>query len=415
MVDPYTLIALAAAGILVLLFAILLGQARLRERSVRLDTRIADQTLHSEATLKALAETREMLERRLGEDRERIETALSQQREAFDQRQFQALRTMLRTLQTGMGDVRKQVNEALIQNAELVGRRVDSLGAVVDRRLGDIGGHVTSRLAEGFEQTNATFADITARLALIDEAQRRISELSSNVVSLQEILADKRSRGAFGEVQLNALVRNVLPESAYSLQHTLENGTRADCVLFLPSPTGTVVIDAKFPLESFQRMRDDTLGAPARKAAEQRFKIDIRRHIQDISDKYIIPGETSEGALMFIPAEAVFAEIHAHHPQLVELAFRAKVWLASPTTLMAILTTARAVLKDEATRKQAHLIRGHIERLADDFQRFQGRMDKLARHIDLAHRDTQEIHASAQKISAQFQRIEQVEFDDSKV
>jgi DNA recombination protein RmuC len=410
--DPSSLFVLLAVLGLALLLAILVGQARLRERAVRLDTRIADQALHSEASLKALAETREMLERRLGEDRERIETALSQQRETFDQRQFQALRTMLRTLQMGMGDVRKQVNEALLQNAELVGRRVDSLGEVVDRRLGEIGGQVASRLAEGFEKTNATFVDITARLALIDEAQRKISDLSSNVISLQEILADKRSRGAFGEVQLSALIRNVLPESAYSFQHTLGNGNRADCVLFLPAPTGTVVIDAKFPLESFQLMRDDARPAEARKAAEQRFKVDIRRHVQDIAKKYLIPGETSDGALMFIPAEAVFAEIHAHHPQLVELAFRSRVWFASPSTLMAILTTARAVLKDEATREQVHLIRQHLDRLADDFKRFQGRMDNLSRHIGLAHQDTQEIQASAKKISRHFQRIENAELDN---
>jgi len=244
---------------------------------------------------------------------------------------------------------------------------------------------------------------------LIDEAQNKITELSSNVVSLQEVLSDKRSRGAFGEVQLNSLIRNVIPEQHFSLQHTLSNGKIADCALFLPEPTGTVIIDAKFPLESYRKMTDITLGEFDRKAAERQFKVDIKKHIKDISDKYLIDNETSDGAIMFIPAEAVFAEIHSHHADLVEYGNKRRVWLASPTTLMAILTTARAVIKDQATREQIHIIQAHLSELAGDFSRFRIRFDNLAKHIDQAAVDVKQIHTSAHKISTRFEKIEQVD------
>jgi DNA recombination protein RmuC len=253
---------------------------------------------------------------------------------------------------------------------------------------------------------------VLTHLTRIDEAQKKITELSSNVVSLEEVLADKRSRGAFGEVQLSALVRNVMPESGFALQHTLSNGRRADCVLFLPDPTGNVVIDAKFPLESYQRMLDDTLAESDRQQAQRQFRLDIKKHMEDIAARYIIPGETSDGAVMFIPAEAVFAEIHAHFPELVEEAFRKRVWLVSPTTMMAILTTARAVLKDAATREQVHIIQDHLRALAKDFDRFRGRMDNLARHIGQAHQDVSDVNVSARKISSRFEKIERVELEE---
>lgn len=408
-------IAVGSLGlILAVLLAALLMYVRARERGARLEAYLEQLDKRTEATLRSNADTREMLERRLGEDRERIEAALAQQREAVDQRQLQALRTVHRTLQGGMAEVRRQVGEALMQNAEMVGNRVEGLGKTVDRRLGEIGGQVERRLAEGFERTNATFGNVMQRLALIDEAQKKIAELSSNVVSLQDILLDKRSRGAFGEVQLAALVRNVLPENHFHLQHTLSNGTRVDCLLLLPQPTGAVAIDAKFPLESYQQILSSEHGHPERKLAERQFKEDIRRHIHDISSKYLIPGETGDGAVMFIPAEAIFAEIHARHSDLVTAAHKARVWLASPTTLVAILTTARAVLKDDATRRQVHVIRQHLDHLANDFSRFQRRMDNLARHIEQAGRDVRDAHISARRISDRFERIEQVELDSTQ-
>ena len=250
---------------------------------------------------------------------------------------------------------------------------------------------------------------------LIDDAQKKITELSSNVVSLQEVLADKRSRGAFGEVQLNALIRNVIPEQHFALQHTLSNGKVADCALFLPKPTGTVIIDSKFPLESYRKMTDNLIADTDRQLAERQFKQDIKKHIKDIHSKYLIEHETSDGAIMFIPAEAVFAEIHGHHADLVEFANKQRIWLASPTTLMAILTTARAVLKDEATREQVHIIQAHLSALAEDFSRFRLRFNNLAKHIDQAAVDVKQIHTSADKISNRFEKIEQVELNQAKV
>lgn len=247
------------------------------------------------------------------------------------------------------------------------------------------------------------------RLALIDEAQKKITELSGNVVSLQEVLADKRSRGAFGEVQLSSLVRNVMPENSFAFQHTLSNSTRVDCMLFLPEPSGDIGIDSKFPLESYRKMTDIDLHEADRVNAERQFRKDIRKHIQDIAGKYIIPGETSDGAVMFIPAESIFAEIHSRYYDLVEEAQRARVWLVSPTTLMAVLTTARAVLKDSATRKQVHLIQEHLVALSKDFDRFRTRMDNLSKHIEQASKDVNDVNISARKITSRFEKIEQVE------
>lgn len=320
-----------------------------------------------------------------------------------------AIKILQDTLHKGIQETRAQVKDALTHYSDDLGKRVDSLTATTDLRLKEINEQVEKRLAAGFEKTTETFSDVMKRLALIDAAQKKITELSSSVMSLQDILNDKRSRGTFGEVQLSALIRNVIPEQHFSFQHTLSNGKRADCMLLLPEPTGNVAIDAKFPLENFRLLMDGALGDADRRQVEQQFKIDIRKHIQDIAEKYIIPGETADGAVMFIPAEAIFAEIHAHYPDLVEIAYRAKVWLVSPTTMMAILTTARAVLKDAATRQQVHIIQKHLHSLAGDFERFQKRMDNLARHIAQAHTDVEQVHTSAKKITERFGQIEQVE------
>jgi DNA recombination protein RmuC len=300
----------------------------------------------------------------------------------------------------------------LESNAKELGARLESLSESTDKRLREISGQVDKRLSEGFDRTTQTFSKVLEHLTRIDEAQRRITELSNNVVSLQEVLSDKRSRGAFGEVQLNSLVRNIMPESSFSLQHTLSNGNRADCVLFLPEPTGNIILDSKFPLENYRRMTDIDAGEVERERAAGRFRTDIRRHIAAIADKYIITSETADGAMMFIPAESVFAEIHAHHPELVEEAWRRHVWLASPTTMMAILTTARAALKDAATREQVDLIQKHLNYLSRDFSRFQERMERLSLHIRQANRDVEEAQLSARKISARFERIERVELDE---
>ncbi len=320
-----------------------------------------------------------------------------------------AIKMLQDTIHKGMQETRANVKETLSDYSQELSKRMDNLTQTTEIKLKEINLQVEKRLSEGFQRTTETFGDVIKRLALIDAAQKKITELSSSVMTLQEILNDKRSRGTFGEVQLSALIRNVLPEQHFSFQHTLSNGKRVDCMLFLPEPSGNIAIDAKFPLENYRLVMDTSLSDNDRKQAEAQFRIDIRKHIQDIADKYILPGETSDGAVMFIPAEAVFAEIHGRFPELVDIAHKAKVWLVSPTTMMAILTTARAVLKDAATRQQLHIIQKHLNMLANDFDRFQKRMDKLAQHIAQAHTDIDEVHISAKKITNRFEMIEKVE------
>ncbi len=342
---------------------------------------------------------------------EKILKALHEHQQQFTQNQHKAVDQLIEHLSKANQVNRQDTTQALEMSAVQLSKGIDKLTESTDKRLKEINVQVEQRLAEGFEKTTKTFNDILQRLALIDDAQKKITELSTNVVSLQEVLADKRSRGAFGEVQLTALIRNVLPEQHFSLQHTLSNGKIADCLLLLPEPTGNVVIDSKFPLESYKKMADNQLGEHDRKAAERQFKVDIKKHINDISSKYLIDKETSDGAIMFIPAEAIFAEIHAHQSDLVDYANKKRVWLASPTTLMAILTTSRSVLKDEETRKQIHIIQAHLSELAQDFGRFRGRFNNLAKHIDQAANDVKQIHTSAEKISSRFTKIENVDLE----
>lgn len=358
----------------------------------------------------------------LTENSERLRTSVAQEltqtREAMQKLQISqseslaAVReNLLERLHTTLSEQSK-AEQVLIQNTmgnatQLLAQRIENLTKTVEERLEVISGKVSERLDEGFKKTNETFTNVMMHLAKIDEAQKKIDGLASNVVSLQELLGDKRSRGAFGEVQLEGLVRNLLPETAYEFQYTFANNTRADCVLKLPEPTGLVAVDSKFPLENYENMFSEGAG----RTTPAVFKAGVKRHIDDIAGKYIIPNVTSDGAVMFIPAEAVFAEIHAHHRDLVEYAMAKHVWLVSPTTLMAVLNTARAVLKDTETRKQINIIQDELGKLSKDFSRFDERMKKLATHIRQASKDVDEVHISSRKITNRFARIERVELD----
>lgn len=304
------------------------------------------------------------------------------------------------------------LRETLSHHSQELSKSVENLTKAAEAKLQQVNTIVEQRLNEGFAKTTETFADIAKRLILIDDAQRKLTDLSNNVLSLQEILADKRSRGAFGEVQLSNLIQNLLPAANFALQYTLSTGMRCDCILFLPAPTGNVVVDSKFPLENFQRYNSLEVGDTDKKKFIQAFTQDVKKHINDIAIKYIIPGETANGAIMFIPAEAIFAEIHSRFPDLVAFAQQKQVWLASPTTMMAILTTASAVLKDSATREHVHFIQEHLRSLAKDFGLFNERMEKLSRHLEMANTDAREIHTSASKITKRFTAIEKVEIVD---
>jgi DNA recombination protein RmuC len=304
------------------------------------------------------------------------------------------------------------IQSTMKRSTEMLTQTIEGLTKSTDARLEQISGKVAERLDEGFKKTNETFTNVMARLATIDEAQKKIDGLTTNVVSLQHLLGDKRSRGAFGEVQLEGLVRNILPPDAYSFQEKLSNGNRVDCLLILPPPTGKVPVDAKFPLENYHRMLDQDMAESDKLAARKQFKVDIKKHIEDISQKYLIRNETSDGAVMFVPAEAVFAEIHAYHSDLVEYAMHKHVWIVSPTTLMAVLNTARAVMKDVQMREQVHIIQSELGKLSVDFKRFDERMKKLSEHIRQANKDVDDVQISSRKISEQFAKIEAVEMQD---
>ena len=396
-------IALVLTAAVILLIVRLAAQGRaLRELSERLGASLEEK--HRSMLVD--------LHDGLGKQTERVASSLTDSSDRLRQITSQELsqtRDAMQALKLALAESLAESREAM---AARLADTTQSLNAKIDERLNEISGRVSERLDEGFKKTNETFVNVMTRLATIDEAQKKIESLTGSVVSLQELLGDKRARGAFGEVQLEALVRNVLPTSAFEMQATLSNGTRADCVLKLPQPTGKVAVDSKFPLENYHRMLDPEANDVDRALAQKQFRIDVRRHVDAIGGKYIIAGETSDGAVMFVPAEAVFAEIHAHHAEVVDYAIAKRVWIVSPTTLMAVLNTARAVLKDVETRKQIHVIKDALARLAIEFGRFEERMRDLARHIRQAHEDVEKVQVTSSKISQRFAQIEGVELDE---
>ncbi len=289
--------------------------------------------------------------------------------------------------------------------------------AEMNRTLAERLDKVSHRMGESLEKSNKNTTDslgeLKTRLAVIDEAQKNITELSGQMVGLQDILDNKQARGAFGEVQLNDLVSQILPPSAYDFQAQMSNGRRADCLIKLPNPPGSIVVDAKFPLESYHLLRNADDEAQ-KKLAASKFKADIAKHVKDISEKYIINGETAESALMFLPSEAVYAELHASFSDVVEKSYRAKVWIVSPTTLMATLNTVRAVLKDARMREQAGVIQKEVVTLLQDVDRLDGRVEKLRTHFQLAEKDIGNISTSTRKITSRAERIEGLQLEESE-
>jgi DNA recombination protein RmuC len=281
-------------------------------------------------------------------------------------------------------------------------------------KLNEINDRVKENLDQGFKKTNETFNSVIERLAKIDEAQKKIESLSNNVVSLQDVLTDKKSRGIFGEVQLNQVLHSVFGErndKVYQLQYKLSNGTQCDSILFLPEPTGKLVVDSKFPLENFRRMFDVSLNELQKKEVTKEFKNNLKKHIDDISSKYIITGETSDQAVLFLPAEAIFAEINAYHGDIIDYAQTKRVWLASPTTFMAMLTTIQVVLNNIERSKYTNVIHQELNKLADEFSRYKKRWDNLAGHIESVSRDVKDIHTTTEKITNRFNQISEVKID----
>ena len=297
------------------------------------------------------------------------------------------------------------------QLAERLQAQERALTKAVEERLADFSKRVGDRLQESATQSQTTLGDLRERLAVIDKAQKNITELSTQVVGLQDILANKQARGAFGEIQLRDIVEKILPPSAYAFQVTLGNGKRADCLLKLPNPPGSIAIDSKFPLESYEALcaaREE----PAITTARRALAADLRKHVRDIAEKYIVPGETAESALMFLPSEAVYAEIHANFRGIVDESHQATVWIVSPTTLWATLFTIRAVLRDVRMREQAGLIQVEVQTLLKDVMRLDDRVGKLQSHFNQASEDVRQIRISTEKIARRGTQIAEVEIEE---
>jgi len=312
----------------------------------------------------------------------------------------------------------KYINESNIKLAESLTNNFNTLTKRIDDNLNNINKRVDERLNEGFEKTNKTFANILERLSKIDEAQKKIDSLSTNIVSLQDILTDKKSRGTFGEIQLNNILISIFGEGndkIFQIQKKLSNGNITDAVVYIPEPVGTLCIDSKFPLENYQRMIDKNISEFERTQAEREFKINIKKHINDISSKYIISGETSEQAVMFIPAEAIFAEINAYHQDLIDYANSKKVWLASPTTLMSVLSTVQVILKNMEREKYSSIIHSELNKLGEEFKRYKTRWDALAKDIKKVSDDVEHINITSNKIEKKFNSISMVEIDNENI
>ena len=281
----------------------------------------------------------------------------------------------------------------------------------VESRLEEIQKSISSSLSGSSVKTAQTLGELQQRLQTIDKAQTNIEKLSGEVLGLQEILSNKQARGVFGEIQLKDIVRKALPSDAYDFQFTLSNGKRADCIIYLPEPQGNIVIDSKFPLEAYNSMISNTNEADKNRHI-QLFQSSIKTHIKDISEKYIIEGETADGAILFLPSEAIYAELHANFSKLVNEGFDSRVWIVSPTTLMATLNTMRAILKDERLRRQTSRIRAELDLLYKDMLRLEGRIINLDKHFNLASKDVDEIKISAKKAAKRVFSIERFEFEE---
>ena len=317
-----------------------------------------------------------------------------------------------------LGKLEKNVNNDLnnfkFDISKFLVEDFNKLNQNVEDKLLLINEKVNERIDQNFEKTNKTFNNILERLTRIDEAQKKIDSLSTEIVSLQSVLTDKKTRGIFGEVNLNYILTSVFGEKkgkVYDIQHLMSNGYIADSIIFAPQPLGTICIDSKFPLENYERMTDRSLSSAERELATKMFKADVKKHIDAISSKYIIPGETANEAIMFLPAEAIFAEINAYHPELLKYSYEKKVWLTSPTTLMSTLTIIQMILKNIERDKYAQVIHLELSKLSREFMKYRERWDKLTRSIDTVTKDIKDINITTEKITKRFDSMNSVVLD----
>ena len=282
---------------------------------------------------------------------------------------------------------------------------------MMEERLAKVQLQMNENLSHSSRRTAQSLGDLQQRLSTIDKAQEKITKLSGDVLSLQDILSNKQTRGAFGEIQLTDIVSKALPSDGFELQATLSTGKRADCLIKLPNPPGPIVIDSKFPLEAYEALRNASSETET-SSAVRLFRTSVRKHIKDISEKYIVEGETADGAILFLPSEAVYAELHANFSDLVREGFSARVWIVSPTTCMATLNTMRAILKDARMREQAGAIRNELTLLYQDVDRLGVRVESLDRHFNQAAKDISDIKISADKAGRRVKRLDNFDFEE---
>ena len=383
--DPLVIAGLVGAAVALLIVVLLVAALRVATRSARATEPLAQQLGYLGQHVQGLAQGQEGLRASIQVVSDTSTTGQAQLAQTIEQR---------------LAHVQQQMQDRLADNAMRSQRGLTEMQERMKETL-----HGSSK------QTTTSLTQLQERLAAIDKAQDNITKLSGDVLSLQDILSNKQTRGAFGEIQLRDIVSKALPSDSYALQHTLSNGKRADCLIDLPNPPGPIVIDSKFPLEAYEALRAADTDH-ALKAAVAQMKVAVKKHIADISEKYIIEGETADGALMFLPSEAVYAELHANFPELVRAGFDARVWIVSPTTCMATLNTMRAILKDARMREQAGEIRKMLRNLHRDVDLVVERAGKLETHFDQARRDVEGISTAAERAGKRAARLDNFDFEE---
>ncbi len=312
------------------------------------------------------------------------------------------------------GRINKEIGEFKFTFSKELSNDFEKLNNSIIKSLTNINDRVNDRLDKNFEKSNKTFASVLERLTRIDEAQKKIDDLSSEIVSLQSVLTDKKTRGTFGEVNLEYILNNAFggkKMGIYDTQHKFPNGNIVDALLYAPAPLGTIAIDSKFPLESYQKMTDKNRSKEARNAAEKIFVMDVKKHINDIATKYIIAGETSDEAIMFLPAEAIFAEINAYHPEILQYAYSKKVWITGPTTLISTLSIISMIIKNMERDKYAKVIHEELNKLSIEFGRYKDRWEKFAKNVKNVNSSIDDLQITSDKISKRFDSINQVDLD----
>ena len=311
-------------------------------------------------------------------------------------------------------NINKEIGEFKYGFSKVLTQDFELLNEKIEKKLTLINDRVNERLDQNFEKSNKTFMNVLERLNKIDEAQKKIDSLNGEIVSLQSVLTDKKTRGTFGEVNLEYILNNAFGSNKngiYKTQVKLSTGVIADAILYAPAPLGTIAIDSKFPLENYQRMTDKTKTKEEREYHEKLFVQDVKKHINDINEKYIIPGETTDEAIMFLPAEALFAEINAYHPELLNFAYNKRVWIAGPTTLISTVSIISMILKNMERDKYAKVIHEELNKLSVEFSRYKDRWDKLARTVKSVNQSIDELHTTSEKITKRFDSINSVDLD----